>query len=179
MDDPIWYLVVAVSVAMVLLLSLLPWWDVVAWVVTRQSIRNAILTYAFRRPYYHTEGYMRRWWLFNPYGTWWGKRLPSIRIHAIQRGDTDRHLHDHPWTFRSIILMGGYDEIREGGERFSWRAGETHVLPHRTYHRVLNVDDKWGAVTMFITYRKRGSWGFKVNGEHVPWRTYLNRPENA
>src|SRR3954462_14608228 len=47
--------------------------------------------------------YLRRW-LF--------VRTPwfQVMLHKINRPDADRHLHDHPWSFRSLILKGGYVE---------------------------------------------------------------------
>lgn len=49
--------------------------------------------------------YMRRWRFLNT--PWFG-----IRLHHIIRSDYDRELHDHPFTFLSIILRGGYTEFR-------------------------------------------------------------------
>lgn len=46
--------------------------------------------------------YMRRFIIRTPWGT--------IRLHNILRSDDDRHLHDHPFDFVSILLTGGYFE---------------------------------------------------------------------
>lgn len=147
--------------------------------------------------------YMGRWWLFNPYGRdqdgeqsparfpW----LPSVRIHHIMRADQDRDLHDHPWNARTIILRGWYLE-----ERYTWpyeeqkrrqnyltmfpkardalleshlrSAGYTGQLLFGQYHRISDIS-AGGVWTLFITGRKRGTWGFDVRGKKVPWRTYL------
>lgn len=48
--------------------------------------------------------YMKRWILRLPFGY-------SIRLHLILRSDADRHLHDHPFDFTSLLLMGDYTEI--------------------------------------------------------------------
>jgi hypothetical protein len=48
--------------------------------------------------------YMKRWILRLPFGF-------TIRLHQILRSDGDRHLHDHPFDFTSLLLTGGYTEI--------------------------------------------------------------------
>lgn len=34
----------------------------------------------------------------------------SLKLHIILRSDDDRALHDHPWTFWTLMLSGGYWE---------------------------------------------------------------------
>lgn len=148
--------------------------------------------------------YMGRWWLFNAYPGAHGNHpqprhipwLPSVRIHHICRADQDRDLHDHPWNARTIILRGWYREERlfagmsdaEACRAFSlgnYRAGigelfrplgYTGRLLFGQYHRISAVPDD-GVWTLFITGRKRGTWGFLVDGKKVPWRTYLGLDE--
>ncbi len=161
-------------------------WRLIAWAVSRPRVAAWIVRRAFRTPYSDilspdgSETYMRRWWLFNPYpGSEQCDRrqfkwLPlSIRVHHILRPDPDRHLHDHPWDARTIILMGGYAEERDDGHTYTRWVGDTAPLEHDTFHRITEVDAALGAVTLFITYRYRGTWGFWVDGAKVPWRTYL------
>lgn len=40
-------------------------------------------------------------------------RLFTVMVHKFLRGDKDRQLHDHPWSFVSLILCGGYWEQTE------------------------------------------------------------------
>lgn len=128
--------------------------------------------------------------------------LPSVRLHHILREDQDRDLHDHPWNARTIILQGFYIEERpvppselahndRAVQRFIadahdvWSAGpgDARYLAHRgqgytgrllfgQYHRIRQVSPG-GVWTIFITWRKRGTWGFMVDGKKVPWREYL------
>lgn len=181
-------------------------WSAIAWLATRPRITAWLIRRAQRTPYYNIHGtdgslYMGRWWLFNPYGKdstgettparW--QWLPSIRVHHIMRPDCDRHLHDHPWNARTIVLRGWYAEERpwntltereacsvDGmttvGEQtrgiFYRGAGYTGRLLFGQYHRIsqVPVDGVW---TLFFTWRKRGTWGFDVQGQKVPWREYL------
>ena len=51
----------------------------------------------------------------------WGKDGPALYFHCIHRSDEDRELHDHPWSFASILLKGSYREFSEKGVRLvSW-----------------------------------------------------------
>nr|WP_315437948.1 hypothetical protein [uncultured Pseudomonas sp.] len=129
---------------------------------------------------------------------WW---CPwSFRIHHILREDADRDLHDHPWNARTIILRGWYTEQRllqpddpvlhqllmkasemrqsfdaafQATEYIDRRPGDTARLNHGEYHRIDQVSPG-GVITLFITSKWRGDWGFLVNGVKVPWRTYTN-----
>jgi len=164
-------------------------WRLVARVVTLPAVRDWLIRRAQRTPYTPILGpggsyYMGRWWLFNPYGKdangdptparWpW---LPSVRIHHITRPDSDRHMHDHPWNARTIVLRGGYEEERpasQGVRTVHWRADAyTGRLLFGQYHRISYVTPG-GVWTLFFTWRKKGTWGFLVGGVKVPWRRYL------
>ncbi len=156
-------------------------WLPLAWLLSRPRVAQWLMRRALRTPYSDitsadgTDVYMRRWWLFNPYEHHAGLRrfgwFPlSVRIHHILRADQDRHLHDHPWNARSIILVGGYAEEREGGVMYVRTPGSTVRLRFSEFHRIAEIDRTHGAVTLFITGRYRGRWGFKV-----PYREYLDQ----
>lgn len=174
-------------------------WNLIARVLAKPRTVERLIARAKRTPYTHIRGpngsvYMERYWLFNPYPPessgkrpWW--KFPiSIRLHRIMRPDGDRHLHDHPWNARTIILRGGYNEVRrevEPGRGTSWidgdyvdeveyyrRAGDTATLKFGEFHRIIWVSDG-GVWTLFITGKYRGTWGFNVDGIKVQWRKYL------
>lgn len=182
-------------------------WRLVAYIVTRPRVRDWLIRRAQRTPYRNITGpdgslYMGRWWLFNPYEHGEYVRrfewLPSIRIHHIMRADSDRHLHDHPWNARTIVLRSYYQEERPAGsprgkrdrtagltftddgvrERFYRWAGYTGTLKFGQYHRICYVPAE-GVWTMFWTWKKQGTWGFCVDGKKVPWREYLGEEESA
>ena len=53
-------------------------------------------------------------------------RFGSVKLHHILRSDDDRDLHDHPWSFVSVILRGGYWEHRSGLKE-GWVTDRTEV----------------------------------------------------
>lgn len=157
-------------------------WKLFAWGVSRRPVANYLIKRAQRTPYTNIYGkdgvlYMARWWLFNPhpeaYSPETARRFPiSARIHHIAREDDDRHLHDHPWNARTVILRGGYDEIREDGLTYHRSVGSTARLNFGEYHRISSINNG-GAYTLFISGQYQGTWGFKVDGVKIPWRKYL------
>src|SRR5262249_39710680 len=154
-------------------------WRVVAWVVTRGPIKRAIIARAKRTPYTHLPGYMDRWWLFNPYPKEHGERqspYPSARIHHIKRADRERHLHDHPWDARTIILDGWYLEERADGLFHCREEGDTASLKYGEYHRIVDMGPR-GATTLFITWRYRGTWGVNVDRVKIRYRAYLRKTD--
>lgn len=174
-------------------------WNLIAWIVSRQRIADWLIARSQRTPYFDIvkdgQTYMHRWWLFNPYG--YESRQPrhrwcpiSIRVHHIVKPDEDRHLHDHPWNARTIILRGSYlEEVPPvkgsspaGGFRPGQRVGrfrqqgDTARIGFGQFHRIAHVS-AGGVYTLFISGPNRGTWGFLVGGQKVPWREYLGIPE--
>jgi hypothetical protein len=166
-------------------------WQLIARIISRPAITRWLVDRAMKTPYSPIvkDGlvYMERYWLFNRYESIDGQQMGSkykwfpwsIRIHWIRLPDQDRHLHDHPWNARTIILHGAYTEQRLTGnpfffetERFHRRPGDTARLRFGEYHRITYVPPD-GVWTLFISGPYQGTWGFLVDGLKVQWRTYL------
>lgn len=173
-------------------------WNLIARILAKPVVVDWLIRLAKKTPYFHIispqtgEVYMERYWLFNPYPpsepqnrkrNWFHI---SIRLHRIMRPDDDRHMHDHPWNARTVILRGSYSEVRPlrdpvlhailrnlcDGHHYIRNAGDTATLKYGEYHRIASVSDG-GVWTLFITGKYRGTWGFMVDGIKVPYREYL------
>ena len=164
-------------------------WRLLAKFVSQPLVADYLIKRAKRTPYFHLDGYMNRWWLFNRYSeigkmdrvkprfSW----LPSIRIHQILRKDNAEHLHDHPWDARTIILKGWYCETRENGINYAMLSGDTRPIKFGEYHSI-NYVSQWdiGVYTMFITWKYVGTWGFLVDGKKIEHNQYLTEhPERS
>lgn len=145
---------------------------------------NWIIARASRTPHthlYHADGslYMGRFWLVRT-------RWFSARLHHIATPDLDRHFHDHPWTFVSVVLRGGYIEVRPAtiepcfinlpGEPYeigipnSRPAGSIALRRATDRHRVVAVQPStW---TLVILSPKRQWWGFYTHKGKVHWKDY-------
>jgi hypothetical protein len=153
-------------------------WNLLAGLCSTPGLRRALITHAQRSPYEHLDGYMRRWWLFNrsdlPGGALF-PGLPSVRVHHILRDDPGRHLHNHPWDARTLILRGWYREERDDGVHLR-EEGDTVEIKSNTFHRIAEVS-KGGVWTLFITGPRLHEWGFRTEGGIVRSREYLGAGE--
>ncbi len=118
-----------------------------------------------------------------PYMTRWvlNLRVCTLRLHCFHRSDSDRHLHDHPWWFFSLLLRGSYREfIRVGGPAEApdvWVTGWRHPLsvafrPALTAHRV-EIADGRNTWTFCVSGPQRRQWGFWEGLRFFPSRAYF------
>lgn len=126
---------------------------------------ETIPRWGFRRS--DITDYMQRWIFHTPFGT--------LRVHKILRSDDDRHLHDHPWSFASLILRGRYFDVFPGGSR-SYRPGDVNVKSHEDLHKLVVIEGPvW---TLVVTGPKRKSWGFVTEKgwvRHSDYGAWLDR----
>lgn len=110
----------------------------------------------------------------NDYMTRWVLQLPwcALRAHRIRRRDLEDYPHDHPWSFFSLVLRGGYLEERHTPEGIEHRWVRWWNAVHATdVHRIVAVLP--GTLTLVISGPKVRSWGFHTEHGFVPWRRYL------
>ena len=85
--------------------------------------------------------------------------LFSIRIHNWISSDDDRHFHDHPWSFITLVLRGGYTDVSPSGEH---RMTPGKVAYRHALHQHTVQVDKGGCLTIIITGPQWRKWGFWV-----------------
>ena len=122
--------------------------------------------------------YMRRWVLRVP-------ALGEIRLHHTLTPDgIQEHLHDHPWSFLTVLLWGSYTHLVQDApphgpivtERRRWlslrllRAGAAHVITDVS---------PGGAWTLVIAAPRSRSWGFWVYDSHVPRTRFFDSHPDA
>lgn len=143
-----------------------------------QWFGDLCIWYAKRHPFSHIPGYMERFWVLH-YRRW----MPySIRVHHILRSDTDRHLHDHPWPYITIILRGGYWEITKapdllGRLQYRWYGPGSILVRNKDHRHKLDLVEGTTTWTLFIMGRKVNHWGFFTPEGKIPWRKYLGVSE--
>ena len=100
----------------------------------------------------------------------------TVKINWWHRPDDDREIgqdrpHNHPWTFTSEILHGGYTEQRFSlyvdddvgvhhvhTEQLVHKAGDLFVVPDYEYHLVTSVEP--GTVTRMVCGPVVQVWGY-------------------
>lgn len=157
-------------------------------VLVIQHLFDLIIRFAKRTPYWHLEGYMERYWLLRGYDERKGAKPPvlnslSARVHHILRSDDDRHFHDHPWNYTTIILRGGYFEVTPRvingeivGEDRKWYGPGSILRRKATHWHRLELPPGRTAWTLFIMGKKRNSWGFLTTPQFKTYyRNYANK----
>ena len=118
----------------------------------------------------------------NPYMTRWKfLRLPwfGFRVHKIYRSDLDRELHDHPFTFLSLVLSGGYTEETPGGVKTYYGPGSLIYRRATDLHRLELDEPTW---TFIIRGQKCREWGFMTQKGWVSHREFIaskDKPNEA
>lgn len=155
----------------------------------RENIKNYALTKIARKRVI-TRGdsvpYLIRYTLFTC-------GLFSIKLHKALISD-DETLHDHPWSYISFILAGGYYEetfvkkfpldpnadiyFEEKSARYiqqSWK-GPGSILFRRANvaHRLIIPKGEY-SISLIITFRKKREWGFHTDEGWVPAQKHINQ----
>lgn len=117
------------------------------------------------------EVYLNRW-------GWERDWLGGIFIHRMDAPDPGRDLHDHPWTFWSLILWGGYEEERCDVRIAPYRATMIEMWGNpqrgwRTSRRPLSVRKFTKLECHTVTgLLKRHSWSLVIHGPRVKGRRW-------
>lgn len=96
----------------------------------------------------------------------------TLKLHKICKSD-DACLHDHPWTFYSLILWGGYVEHTEDAEGIR-RVRICHpfsILKRPAHHRH-RLEIHQTAWTLVLTSKRVRQWGFWTPAGWVEWFKY-------
>ena len=107
-----------------------------------------------------------------PYLVRWRVETPwfSVRLHHWLGPDDDRAPHDHPWSFRTFVLKGGYLDASPSGD-VHLKAPATRKVQAEHQHTV--YPDAGGAWTIIVTGRKTRNWGFWVKGKFKKANKYF------
>ncbi len=115
---------------------------------------------------------LERWILFRH------PKLFGIFVHKLCRSDHDRALHDHPWSFLTVILRRGYFEVFYDHSQPDWlrerftqhKPGAVLYRPACHRHRVV-IKGKPAWTLVFVGPKCR-KWGFWPDSGWCWWRRY-------
>lgn len=102
----------------------------------------------------------------------------AVCLHWFNKPDPEPHLHDHPVSFLSLILRGGYTEERYGPDP-KW-GPRTLRVEHRwwnwlpanrgTAHAIRRIEP--GTLTLVVMGPKRQEWCFHTEKGLIHWKAY-------
>lgn len=113
--------------------------------------------------------------------------LFSVKLHRIFRPDHDQELHDHPWSFLSILLWGSYTESYTEksatlGVRFYRDVPWFNFKRAEDLHRIVRIRPCWPArsvVSLVFCGPRRRAWGFVEScGRWTHYSEFLERRAN-
>jgi len=153
--------------------------DTLARYLADPHVVACLKTQAMSTPDEHLDGYMMRYWLVTPaQAREQGLPCHGIRLHHILREDRDRHMHNHPWGFRSYILSGHYyEESRAPNgtlQRTKVCAGDTYARGPQDYHRITQISAEPLWTLCVLDAKNPNGWGFLTDEGHVDSHAYLN-----
>lgn len=123
------------------------------------------------------EPYLERYYLFLKDR----KHFPfNIFLHKFLKSDPD-DLHDHPWSYATLILKGGYYEwipkFDKHGQKLCevavWRGpGHFRICGANSFHRI-ELDPNVTAWTLFMPGPQQREWGFATRKGWVRYDKYI------
>jgi len=144
------------------------------------------------RPHFYIGGtqrpYLLRWYLL-PRNRWM-----NLYLHKFCRDDDDRALHDHPWWFVSVMLVGTYREYVPGagakeqrskgaegvsGERSSGEEAASHHSPLTRHPHESTCETRRAGSIAFrrAEHRHRVELLKREDGTPIPcWTVVLTGP---
>ena len=128
------------------------------------------------------ENYMHRYYLFLKDRT----KFPfNVTLHKIVKSD-DPIFHDHPWSYLTIVLKGGYWEhtpaFNSEGKMFAefsqWRGPGSIICRKANEFHWLELEEGIPATTLFFMGPQKRDWGFlvdrtKTKKQWIQWENYL------
>lgn len=122
------------------------------------------------KPYLHRYYLLNTRWL----GRWFPKLSYRLVLHKCVLSDADG-LHDHPWSWKSKILEGGYWEHLPDGKK-EWRGpGGWRSCNATDYHRLSLPHEGAVSWSLFLMGPKVKDWGFQDrDGNWVQWQEYID-----
>lgn len=128
--------------------------------------------FAVERMVRHSGPYLTRYYPLGWPSRWLGHTglFPNVYVQHFHASD-DRVPHNHPRWFLSLILRGGYIEVRRAGGAHIFRPGQWNYIPVSRYHyvRLLKLDC-WTICLVGPTWWRK--WGFWWGGHHVTSSDY-------
>lgn len=95
----------------------------------------------------------------------------NIYVHTILQADKDLHLHDHPWSYTSIVLKGELVEQTRGNKFTNLKLFDVIERDAEESHKIFELKTP-SVTTLFFTGPRKRDWGYWVKGKWINNATY-------
>ena len=96
----------------------------------------------------------------------------NVTLHKIVKSD-EPILHDHPWSYTTIILKGGYFENTIEGR--TWKGPGSIIHRKAEEYHWLELDNGRPVTTLFFMGSQQRDWGFlDSNNAWIQHEEFLN-----
>ena len=106
------------------------------------------------------------------------KNFPfNLTLHKVLVSD-EPTLHDHPWSYATFIIAGGYYENTPKGRFWSGPGHFRYRSANDLHFLELDKDLNGNEIpcwSLFFMGKKAGAWGFLKNGVWIHNKNYLAR----
>ena len=106
----------------------------------------------------------------------------SVYLHGIYKADEDKHMHDHPWDFTSLVLYGYYSEkLRASDGKSDSNVRHPWSIARRKAEQFHMIEKLWTkkVFTIVITGKRRREWGYNVDGWWIDNVSYRQRKNDG
>jgi hypothetical protein len=100
----------------------------------------------------------------------------ALYIHQILKSDEDADMHDHPWSFQSLILSGSYKESCKFAPNFDsvihsvFNVGDVIKHEAEDAHRItIQTPEVW---TLVFTSGRTRYWGYQTPSGWIGHKEY-------
>lgn len=97
-------------------------------------------------------------------------KLGKLLVHRFMPNASDKDCHDHPRSFVTLVLRGGYDDVQPDGTVDHVYAPA--IRYRRAEHAHITKVGPDGALTVVVMGPLRRAWGFFREGRWFDWRSY-------
>jgi len=96
----------------------------------------------------------------------------GVRLHRWKKDDNDEFSHDHPWSFVTLVLWGGYTDVSHDGVVDHLSAGSVRFRRAEHRHTVKDCAGCWTLVVMGPTRRDGHAY---IGDQVADWHEWLRK----
>ncbi len=95
----------------------------------------------------------------------------SVYVHLLCESDSDKHLHNHPWNFISIVLFGKYREqlisYHDGYDSWTNNESKQFIPRFRNRNHFHKIEVLEPTISLVITGTRYHDWHYWLSSSRI------------